>query len=140
VPKEQFGEVDLVSTGCDWSNPKRSEPYVFVVCGRNVKSGRLKRCLDSMRVQLGPSWGAIIIDDASDNGAAEYTEILISTILEKVTFIRNKIRKGNLANLYRAVHDFVQNPGTVILTLDTDDALIGSDVILRIAQEYEKDR
>lgn len=138
VPKEQTGEVDLVSTGDNWSHPKRLEPYVFVVCGRNVKPGRLKRCIDSLRVQLGPSWGAIIIDDASDNGAAEYTEILISTISEKVTFIRNKIRKGSIANLYRAVHALVQSPETVILTLDADDALIGSDVLKRIAREYEK--
>jgi 2-polyprenyl-3-methyl-5-hydroxy-6-metoxy-1,4-benzoquinol methylase len=138
VPKEQFGSVDLVSTGTSWSNPRRTEPYVFVICGRNVRPGQLKRCLDSLAAQHGPSWGAIVIDDASDNGAAEYTELLVASMLEKVTFIRNKIRKGNLANLYRAVHEFVQNPETVILTLDADDALIGFDVVERVAREYEK--
>ncbi|MFC1897886.1 glycosyltransferase [Chloroflexota bacterium] len=138
VPREQLGKVNLFNTGDEWYYPKRSEPYVFVVCGRNVNPGRLKRCVESVRVQEGPSWGAIVIDDASDNGAAEYTEIIISTLKGKVTYIRNKLRKGGLANLHHVVHNFVENPETVIITLDSDDALIGNTVLQRVAGEYEK--
>jgi 2-polyprenyl-3-methyl-5-hydroxy-6-metoxy-1,4-benzoquinol methylase len=138
VPEEQFGAVDLVSTGANWANPKRTEPYVFVICGHNVQSGRIKRCLESLKAQRRLIWGAIVIDDASDNGAAEYTEILVSSLSEKITFIRNKIRKGSLANLHRAIHDFVLNPETVILTLDADDSLIGTGVVECVAKEYEK--
>jgi SAM-dependent methyltransferase len=136
VPTEQRGHVDLVSVGAEWSGPKRTEPYVFVVCGRNVEPGRLRLCLDSLASQRGPSWGAIVIDDASDDGAAEYLALLCGSMRERVTLIRNKTRRRMLANLHRAVHEFVADPAAVILTLDADDALLGPQVLGRVDREY----
>ena len=41
----------------DWMGPARREPFVFVVSGRNVPPGRLRRCLESMIRQKGPTVG-----------------------------------------------------------------------------------
>lgn len=136
VASEQYGHVDLVSTGAAWSAPKRTEAYVFVICGRNVEPGRLRRCLDSLAAQRGPTWGAIMIDDASDNGAAEYLSLLHQPLRERITLLRSKVRRGMLANLHRAVHHFVLDTETVILTLDADDALLGPRALQRVAEEY----
>lgn len=138
VPAAQAGHVDLVSTGAMWWEPKRSEPFVFVICGRNVEPGRIRRCFDSVVAQRGPEWGAIVIDDASDNGAAEYLDLLARSLGERATILRNRVRRGTLANLHRAVHHFVADPETVILTLDADDALIGTGALQRVSAEYER--
>jgi hypothetical protein len=138
VPAAQVGQVELGSVGDPWWGPKRSEPFVFVVCGRNVEPGRLRRCLDSLSSQRGPSWGAVVIDDASDNGAAEYLDLLTPSLGERVTVLRNRRRVGMLANLHRTVHHFVADPDAVILTLDADDALIGTGALLRVASEYAR--
>jgi SAM-dependent methyltransferase len=135
-PPAQHGHVDLVTTGATWSGPKRHEPFVFVVCGRNVEPGRLRRCFDSLTAQRGPTWGAVVIDDASDNGSAEYLSVLCQPPRERVTLIRSKVRRRMLANLHRAVHEFVADPESVILTLDADDALLGSRALERVAREY----
>ena len=44
VPDIQLERVDLAGSLTDWSGPKREEPFVFVVCGRNVAPGRFRRC------------------------------------------------------------------------------------------------
>ena len=137
LPKAQAGQVELTATGRIWNAPKRPEPYVFVICGRNVEAGRLRRCLISLCRQRGPLWGAIVIDDASDNGAAEDLEMLCAPLQERVTLIRNRSRRGTLANLHRAIHEFMSDPDTVVLTLDADDALLGPGVLERVAREYE---
>lgn len=138
VPVEQHGCVDLVSTSGRWAAPKRDEPYVFVVCGRNVAPGRLKRCVKSLRAQDGPEWGAVFIDDASDSGADEYLKLLLDELGDRVTILHNRTRRGMLANVHRAVHDFVASPATVVLTVDADDSLIGRSALRRVAEEYQR--
>ncbi len=136
VSTTQTGHVDLVSIGPEWDAPKRKEPYVFVMCGYNVSPGRLRRCIDSLRIQDLQGWGAVVVDDASDDGSAEYLELLLEADRERFTFIRNRQRVGSLKNLYRAVHDFVESPETVILTLDLDDALLVRSTLSRVHREY----
>jgi SAM-dependent methyltransferase len=137
LPACQYERVDLVGVGEDWRGPKRPERYVFVICGRNVTPGRIRRCLDSLRAQSG-SWGAIVIDDASDNGASEYLDIAADGLEERVTLIRSRARRGLLFNLHRSVHDYVIDSESIILTLDLDDALVGTDALHRVVVEYEK--
>ena len=48
LPPCQLEKVDLSGTVAEWSGPKRGEPFVFVVCGRNVDPGRFKRCFESL--------------------------------------------------------------------------------------------
>ena len=137
VPEVQVGMVDLAGSAKDWAGPHRKEPYVFVVCGRDVAHGRLKRCIQSMVEQQGAEWGAVVIDDASTNGMADHAEILLADYKDRVTLIRNERHRGALYNTWRAVTQVCADPDTVILTLDADDALTGSRVLERVRAEYD---
>ena len=65
APRAQTGKVEWTGGMEDWIGPPRDEPFVFVVCRRNVEPGRLRRCLASIVRQKGPRWGAVVFDDAS---------------------------------------------------------------------------
>ena len=138
VPDVQKGKPDWTSAIADWMEPCRGEPFVFVVSGRNVPAGRLRRCIESMVPQRGPRWGAVVFDDASEPMFAEHFAIAWSDLEEYCTIVRNRRRQGLLANMATAIRTICSNPASVIVTLDADDALIGNEVLLRLAAEYER--
>jgi len=117
--------------------PRRREPFVFVVSGRNVPAARFRRCLESMTRQKGPRWGAVIFDDASDPMFAEHFETACDALGEHCTVLRNRRRRGLLANMVTAIRTICADGETVVVTLDADDALIGNSVLERLAVEYE---
>ena len=137
APTAQTGNLNLAGSPSDWAGPKRREPFVFVICGRNVDPGRFKRCIQSLTAQDSPDWGAVVVDDASTNGFGDYTQMLLADYTDRVTFIQNEIRRGALYNTWNAVTRFCDDPNTVILTLDADDALIGPRVLDRVRAEYD---
>ncbi len=138
VPAVQKGKVDWTGSVADWMGPLRREPFVFVVSGRNVPAGRLRRCIDSMVRQQGPRWGAVVFDDASDPMCAEHFEIAWNALGERCTIVRNRRRRGLLTNMVTAIRIVCADPASVIVTLDADDALIGDRVLSRLAVEYER--
>ena len=138
VPAVQKGKVDWTGSVADWMGPLRREPFVFVVSGRNVPAGRLRRCIDSMVRQQGPRWGAVVFDDASGPMFAEHFEIAWNALGERCTIVRNRRRRGLLANMVTAIRMVCADPASVIVTLDADDALIGDRVLSRLAAEYER--
>ena len=137
VPPIQLENVDLTGSASDWAGPKRREPFVFVICGRNVEPSRFKRCFESLTAQNSHEWGAVVVDDASTNGFGDYAAMLLSDYSDKVTLVRNETRRGTLYNTWNAVTRFCVDPETVILTLDADDALIGRSVLDRVRAEYD---
>ena len=138
VPSVQKGQVEWTGGLADWMGPERREPFVFVVSGRNVAPGRLRRCIESMARQKGPRWGAVLFDDASEPRIAEYFEIACASLGARCTVVRNRRRRGLLANMVTAVRMICTDPETVVVTLDADDALIGDRVLERLAAEYER--
>lgn len=138
VPAFQFGDPEWVGDIPAWLAPRRREPFVFVVSGRNVPAGRLRRCIDSMLRQEGEDWGAVAFDDASDSQFAEYFEIAWKPLEDRCTIIRNRRRRGLLANMVTAIRHVCADPETVVVTLDADDALMGKGVLQRLATEYRK--
>lgn len=136
LPMVQTGHINWIGELGEWLGPPRREPFVFVVCGRNVAAGRLRRCLDSMRQQRGPRWGAVVIDDASDPALGDHFEIECASLGCRCTVIRNRVRRGLLANMKMAIGTICTEPESVIVTLDADDALIGDRVLERLAAEY----
>ncbi len=138
IPCIQKGRVEWTGTTADWMGPIRQEPFVFVVSGRNVPAGRLRRCIDSMVRQQGPRWGAVVFDDASDPMFAQHFEIVCGSLGDNCTIVRNRRRRGLLANMVTAIRVVCAHPASVIVTLDADDALIGDRVLLRLAAEYER--
>ena len=138
IPTAQLGEVELAGGADEWAGPKRNEPFVFVICGRNVPPGRFKRCWDSVISQSVADWGAIVIDDASDNGLADYAAMLTAPYAGGVTLIANADRRGLMRNTWEAITRYCGDPDSVIITLDADDALIGADALARVRREYER--
>ena len=138
VPAAQYGEPEWVGELPAWLAPRRREPFVFVVSGRNVPPGRLRRCIDSMLRQKGEDWGAVVFDDASDTRFAEYFEIAWKPLADRCTIIRNRRRRGLLANMVVGIRHVCADPRTVVVTLDADDALIGDGVLARLAAEYRE--
>ena len=138
VPCVQYGEVDWAGAITDWMEPTRSEPFVFVVSGRNVPGGRFRRCIESMINQKGANWGAVIFDDASEPMFAEQFEVVCGSLGERCTVIRNRRRYGLLANMVTAIRWICADSESVIVTLDADDALIGDEVLERLTAEYER--
>ena len=136
VPDAQLGRVELTGSASDWAGPKRHEPFVFVICGRNVDPGRFKRCFESLVTQRVPDWGAVVIDDASSNGFGDYARMLLTDYGDRVTLVRNEHRRGGLYNTWNAVANFCTDPETVIITLDADDALIGEHLLERVRAAY----
>ena len=136
VPAVQMGNVDLVGSAADWTDPKRREPFVFVICGRNVASARFRSCFDSLVAQKGVDWGAVVVDDASTNGFGDYAQVLLADYACRVTLVRNDYRRGGLYNTWNAVANFCADPVSVIITLEADDALIGEHVLERVRAEY----
>ena len=130
--------MNWTGTAEEWSEPRRREPFVFVVSGRNVPPGRLRRCLDSMIRQRGPRWGAVVFDDASEPRFAEHFEIACARLGAHCTVVRNRVRRGLLANMVVAIRTICANPDSVIVTLDADDVLIGARVLERLAEEYDR--
>ena len=78
-----------------------------------------------------------MVDDASTNGFGDYVEILLANYRDRVTIVRNATRKGLLYNTWNAIANYCADPQSVIITLDADDALIGTGVLERLRVEYE---
>ena len=137
VPDAQLGSVELTGTSLDWAGPKRYDPFIFVICGRNVEPARCRRCIESLLAQEGDDWGAVVVDDASSNGFGDYARTLLADCRDRITLVRNGVRRGGLFNTWNAVANFCDDPNSVIITLDADDALIGNQVLERLGGEYE---
>ena len=137
VPAAQTGNVDLTGSATDWTGPKRYEPFILVICGRNVEPGRFKRCFESLAAQSMHDWGAVVVDDASTNGFGDCARIMLRDYGDRVTLVRNEQRCGGLYNTWNAIANFCADPESVIITLDADDALIGEHVLELVRAEYE---
>ena len=136
LPAAQLGNVELTGSASDWAGPKRHEPFVFVICGRNVDPGRFKRCFESLAAQSVQEWGAVVVDDASTNGFDDHAKTLLGPYDDRGTLVRNEHRRGGMYNTWNAVANFCADPESVIITLDADDALIGEHVLGRVQAEY----
>ncbi len=138
VPDVQFERVDLSGGSDDWSIPKRSEPFVFVICGRDISPSRFLRCWQSVLGQTRSDWGAVIVDDASADCLPEFIDFLAGRHKDRVTYLRNNQRKGVLTNINRAIREFCVNPYSVIVVLDADDMLLSNHLLLNLHQRYLK--
>lgn len=135
VAEVQYESVDLRGSLFDWQIPKRREANIFIVCGRNLSNERFLRCWTSMDQQRCTDWGAVIIDDCSDNGMHEFIRNITGD-RRRVTFIRNSSRRLILSNIVHAVRDICDLPESVIVTLDMDDALTSKDALCILSKRY----
>ena len=138
IPDIQREHFDTEGSYYDWTIPKRNEQFVIVTLLRNVEYSRFLRTWNSITSQKHENFGWIIIDDASDNGIHILIESLIkeSPLKNRITFVKNRFQKGIAANTYKAIHYFIDNPETVVVIVDGDDALIGNNVLRKLKSKY----
>ena len=135
VPPVQFESVDLVGGPEDWNLPRRREQFIFIVCGRNISNERFMRLWNSLESQRCRDWGAVIVDDASDNGLPGIIRTTAG-YSNRVTFVRNRDRRKILGNIFHAIRDFCDVPESVMITLDMDDALTSRDALCIMSKRY----
>lgn len=136
-PAVQEGFIEWTGTLSEWRRPERNEPFVFVICGRNVLPERFRRCWDSVLRQNRGDWGAIVVDDASTPFISSEIAHILMPHAQSVSFLQRGRRAGQLANLVHAIRYLCARPDQIIITLDADDHLIGADVLDRLASEYD---
>ncbi len=136
APTFQVGRALAAGALTHWLGPKRDEPLVVVVCGRNVRPGAVDRCFSSLTNQSNQEWGAIIVDDASDEPCREAVRRACNRLQRRVTLLHRHRRMGMLANVFLAVRDFVEAPESAIVLLDLDDALADPDALAIVAAKH----
>lgn len=137
VPACQLGKVDVAGGFTDWLLPRRRDRFIFMVTGRNVPPGRMRRGLDSLLAQRRDDWGAVVVDDASDPLTAEYLRLFLARYPGRFTLMQPRLRRGQLANMTASIRHVCADGESVIVTFDIDDALIGPGVLDRLAREYD---
>jgi hypothetical protein len=138
IPAIQYGGFDCDGSLYDWCIPKRSEKMVVVSCFRNVSVERFLRFWCSLMSQKFQDFGVILYDDCSDNGIQLFIEKLMLPYSHKVTFVKGRNRNERMANEYLCIRDFCDNPQSVIVMVDGDDAIVGNEALLSIWEKYEK--
>ena len=138
APALQGGRPLVAGTLAEWLGPKRYEAMVVVVCGRNVRPGAVERCFSSLRAQSNQNWGAIVIDDASDEPCRESIQRECVSLGSRVTFLCRNQRAGLLANTALAVRELVHSADATIVLLDLDDALAAPDALAIVAAAYDR--
>jgi len=97
-----------------------------------VMPERFRRCWESVLRQRRDDWGAIVIDDASEPWIGDEMAQILAPHSHRVSFVRRRRRGGNLVGLVHAVRDLCSRDGQMIVTLDSDDHLIGEGVLDRL--------
>jgi len=138
IPEIQNNSVDLIGTMNDWAGSLNDE-YIFIIRGKNVPISKLRRCMDSVDQQTDSSFSLVFIDAGSLNPVPEYIkEVLLPKWGEKARAFFNFSPLTSLENNVIAIQDICSNPESVIITLDMDDALIGTDVIECLREKYQQ--
>ena len=138
VPDIQYENLDLQGTAFDWSVPKIGYNFIFIIVGRNLLNSKFLRCWQSVINQTRDDWGAIIIDDDSENDIADYIKAVIEPYSKRAVFVDNPERKGILENIHHAIHDYCINPYSAIVILDMDDMLLSNYTLHALDAEYLK--
>jgi len=138
VPEDQYSHHEWSVPVEEWLGPKRNEPFVFILQGRNISPGRMRRAIDSIQRQTRIDYGAIIIDDGSSSLQREWLELQRDQLDERWTVLHTPLRRRGMANLVWAVSHICTNPDSIILLVDLDDCLIGNDILDIIKSHYDE--
>ena len=137
IPEIQYGNVELTPSSIDWL-PKLSDDCILLIRGRNVSTSKFRRCLDSVQKQNLQHVGILFIDAGSETPIPEYLrEIVLQQYGIHAVGLFNWQPLSPIENYSIAITKLCENPNSIIITLDMDDALIGDDVISTIKKYYE---
>lgn len=135
---EQLNKTQLVGEAADWLG-KRNEEMIILMRGKDVPLSKIRRSLASLQTQSFKKWSAVIIDAGSPNGTEDLYKFTFKKALgDKVTFVRNHIQNSPMENIDFVTSSICTNPQSIIVHLDLDDALIGTDALAKVREAYDK--
>ncbi len=137
IPAGQHGHWD-VNPKAAWSYPHRGEAVVLLLLGRDTPSATLDRCMESIKRQTNQAFGVILIDDGGHTGTSIGLHHKLAWLGDRLTLIRRPKHVGYIANFREAVECICLHGDTMLVVVDQDDALLGEDVIDRIAEAREQ--
>jgi SAM-dependent methyltransferase len=128
VAPQQEGQVDLTGTIREWLG-QRDEPIIILARGRDVPVAKIRRCLASLDRQDEKNWGLLLVDAGSANGSAEFLrDVTIPRYNHRVTLYENLEPCAPMENIDFVIRHLCTNPESLIVMVDLDDALIGTQV------------
>ena len=109
---------------------------VVLVCSYNNKPW-YRWNLDAIRKQRYSNYHVLYIDDCSPDGTGQLVQEYIDEHQwhDKVTLVRNTVRRGPMANQYHAVHDYCDDMDIVVIC-DGDDRFAHADVLSFVNKVY----
>ncbi len=144
-PSEDGAASKYMYIGCRRSPPEsrtdleyktRSENAIFIIRGHNVSKERFLRCWNSVISQTCADWGAVIVNDHSDQTLDDTIREFTEPYRNKVTYIRNVESKPILQNIIEAIRGHCSNPDSIIILLDMDDSLLSKDFLSCVEKQY----
>lgn len=112
--------------------------HITVVTASYNNKHYYKENLESVFKQTYDDWDLIYVDDNSPDRTGDLAESYIKErgFTDRVTLIKNKERKGALANQYAAIHSCKDT--NIIVILDGDDFLVNEHVLSFINDIYSQ--
>ncbi len=115
-----------------------SNQYIFSICFRNQEK-KIVRALESIIAQNGSfDCGIAIVDDGSTDRSSELILEYLSDKKNDFVLVKNNVRRFASRNFYNIINFLTTGDSSVIIELDGDDFLHGTDVLTRLEQEYSK--
>jgi glycosyltransferase involved in cell wall biosynthesis len=114
-----------------------TEPFFHVVIPTYNNEKWCIQNLESVLRQNYPAFRITIINDTSTDKTGPLLERYIARnkLSHKVRLVHNRGRSGMLANIYNAVRKM--NPRSIVVTVDGDDTLRGTDVFTILKNVYK---
>jgi len=137
IPDIQYDHFDCEGSFYDWCTPKRNETLVVLSCFKNITVDKFLRMWCSLISQSFQDFGILFYDDCSDNGMSLFIEQIIKPYQNRITFIKGRTHLPKLQCEYIAIHKYCNNPDSIIVCIDTDDALVGREALYDVYKKYE---
>ncbi|MCK9626673.1 MAG: glycosyltransferase [Bacteroidales bacterium] len=137
----QINDVNLQGMRDQWVS-QSDAPMVLYIRGYNTPCSKIKRLLDSIRIQDFTNLMIVYIDDASTNQSGEYVKFVLNHdpfFKQKSIYVGNDVRQKILPNLVFAMQNIITNRNSIVIHIDNDDYLLTNKVLSRIMQEYKND-
>jgi hypothetical protein len=132
LPLTQVGAFDLTSPDTEWRYPERRESTVVVALGRDPCGTRVARFAAALAGQSNQTFGVVAVDDAPRSVRPRTVSDALHFLGTRCTLVRTPVRQGRMANLDWVMRTICTNPGSMVVIVDLDDALMDSRAIADI--------
>ncbi len=137
--KAQEGNVEIIANDTGKILELRKEKMIVLVKGRDIPIPKIRRCFKSLRDQDFQDFGIIYVDAASHNGSDEYVQYIGMELFKgRITFLRNFEPLTSAQNIFIAIKKICANSESIIVMVDSDDALIGKNALSEVMRLYDE--